>query len=228
MKKNDLWSFKNLDSYFDPKIGLVYQEFGNNAFEIILCSANYEHLTEEDIVIPAKESDVQYSIVAHSDMLFLILKSDSKLNKKIGKVSDFAIEQIATLRNEIKNSDNTEIKFKIGSPIFYRSDKRYYMKLTNLEFVNYYSEKSFQKFLLDIPDNVVPFITFKSENNLFDEMQNISGREKSDLVARQFLALKDRQIEYQEYFHQVQDGEYTTVSFNFEMMERDIQKELVA
>lgn len=228
MKKNDLWSFKNLDSYFDPKIGLVYQEFGNNAFEIILCSANYEHLTEEDIVIPAKESDVQYSIVAHSDMLFPILKSDSKLNKKIGKVSDFAIEQIATLRNEIKNSDNTEIKFKIGSPIFYRSDKRYYMKLTNLEFVNYYSEKSFQKLLLDIPDNVVPFITFKSENNLFDEMQNISGREKSDLVARQFLALKDRQIEYQEYFHQVQDGEYTTVSFNFEMMERDIQKVLVA
>ena len=71
------------------------------------------------------------------------------------------------------------------------------MKLTNLEFVNYYSEKSFQKLLLDIPDNVVPFITFKSENNLFDEMQNISGREKSDLVARQFLALKDRQIEYQ-------------------------------
>ena len=120
MKKNDLWSFKNLDSYFDPKIGLVYQEFGNNAFEIILCSANYEHLTEEDIVIPAKESDVQYSIVAHSDMLFPILKSDSKLNKKIGKVSDFAIEQIATLRNEIKNSDNTEIKFKIGSPIFYK------------------------------------------------------------------------------------------------------------
>ena len=155
---------------------------------------------------------MQYSIVAHSDMLFPILKSDSKLNKKIGKVSDFAIEQIATLRNEIKNSDNTEIKFKIGSPIFYRSDKRYYMKLTNLEFVNYYSEKSFQKLLLDIPDNVVPFITFKSENNLFDEMQNISGREKSDLVARQFLALKDRQIEYQEYFHQVQDGEYTTVS----------------
>ena len=28
-------SFKNLDTYFDPKMGLVYKDFGNNAFEII-------------------------------------------------------------------------------------------------------------------------------------------------------------------------------------------------
>ena len=36
MKKNEIWSFKNLDEYFDPKFGLVYKDFGNNAFEIIL------------------------------------------------------------------------------------------------------------------------------------------------------------------------------------------------
>ena len=35
MKKNDIWSFKNIDEYFDPRFGLVYRDFGNNAFEII-------------------------------------------------------------------------------------------------------------------------------------------------------------------------------------------------
>ena len=223
MKKNDIWSFKNIDTYFDPKIGLVYKDFGNNAFEIILCSTDYDHLSEEDIVIPTDESDMLYSVVAHSDMLFPMYKNDSKLNKKIGKVSDKAIEQIGILRNDIK-LEKTEIKFKIGSPIFYKSDKRYYLKLTNLEFVNYYSEKSFQKLLLDIPDNVVPFITFKSENNLFDEMQATKGREKADLFARQSLALLDMNIKFDDYIHQVRDGEYTTLSFDF----KSLEKELVA
>lgn len=228
MKKNDLWSFKNLDSYFDPKIGIVYQEFGEDAFEIILCSTDIDHMSEEDIVIPIEDSDLQYSIVAHTDMIFPILKSDNKLNRKIGNVSDLALEQIGLLRGDIKNSDRTELKFKVGGPIFYRSDRRFYIKLNNLEFVNYYSEKSFQKILLDIPDNVVPFITFKSENNLFEEMQALKGREQADLITRQFLALQDRNIKYDNYFHQVEDGEFTTVSFDFEMMERDIIKVLVA
>ena len=42
-EKNEIWSFKNLDEYFDPKFGLVYKDFGNNAFEIILCSTDYDH-----------------------------------------------------------------------------------------------------------------------------------------------------------------------------------------
>ena len=95
-------------------------------------------------------------------MIFPMYKSDNKLNKKIGKVSDYTLKQIELLRNDI-TLEKAEIKFKIGSPIFYRSDKRYYLKLTNLEFVNYYSENSFQKLLLDIPDNVIPLLHLKQE-----------------------------------------------------------------
>jgi len=219
MKKNDIWSFKNLDTYFDPKMGLVYKDFGNNAFEIILCSTDYDQLSEEDIVIPTEESDMEYSIVAHSDMIFPMYKSDNKLNKKIGKVSDNTLKQIGLLRNDI-TLEKSEIKFKIGSPIFYRSDKRYYLKLTNLEFVNYYSESSFQKLLLDIPDNVVPFITFETGKNMFDEMQNIKGREKADLFARQSLALLDMNIKLEEYIHQAEDEEYITLSYKSEFLEK--------
>lgn len=219
MKKNDIWSFKNLDTYFDPKMGLVYKDFGNNAFEIILCSTDYDQLSEEDIVIPTEESDMEYSIVAHSDMIFPMYKSDNKLNKKIGKVSDNTLKQIGLLRNDI-TLEKSEIKFKIGSPIFYRSDKRYYLKLTNLEFVNYYSESSFQKLLLDIPDNVVPFITFETGKNMFDEMQNIKGREKADLFARQSLALLDMNIKLEEYIHQAEDEEHITLSYKSEFLEK--------
>ena len=228
MKKNDIWSFKNIDEYFDPRFGLVYKDFGNNAFEIVLCSTDYDHLSEEDIVIPAEETNLEYSIIAHSDMIFPIYKSDKKLNKKIGTLSDNALQQIGLIRKDIKESEKSEIRFRVGGPIFYRSDKRYFMKLTNLEFVNHYSENSFQKLLLDIPDNVVPFITYKSENNMFDEMLNIKGREQADLISRQFLALQDRKFKYQDYIHQVTDDEDVTVSINFESMERDIRKVLVA
>lgn len=228
MKKNDIWSFKNIDEYFDPRFGLVYKDFGNNAFEIVLCSTDYDHLSEEDIVIPAEETNLEYSIIAHSDMIFPIYKSDKKLNKKIGTLSDNALQQIGLIRKDIKETEKSEIRFRVGGPIFYRSDKRYFMKLTNLEFVNHYSENSFQKLLLDIPDNVVPFITYKSENNMFDEMLNIKGREQADLISRQFLALQDRKFKYQDYIHQVTDDEDVTLSINFESMERDIRKVLVA
>ena len=228
MKKNDIWSFKNIDEYFDPRFGLVYKDFGNNAFEIVLCSTDYDHLSEEDIVIPAEETNLEYSIIAHSDMIFPIYKSDKKLNKKIGTLSDNALQQIGLIRKDIKETEKSEIRFRVGGPIFYRSDKRYFMKLTNLEFVNHYSENSFQKLLLDIPDNVIPFITYKSENNMFDEMLNIKGREQADLISRQFLALQDRKFKYQDYIHQVTDDEDITVSINFESMERDIRKVLVA
>ena len=228
MKKNDIWSFKNIDEYFDPRFGLVYKDFGNNAFEIVLCSTDYDHLSEEDIIIPAEETNLEYSIIAHSDMIFPIYKSDKKLNKKIGTLSDNALQQIGLIRKDIKETEKSEIRFRVGGPIFYRSDKRYFMKLTNLEFVNHYSENSFQKLLLDIPDNVVPFITYKSENNMFDEMLNIKGREQADLISRQFLALQDRKFKYQDYIHQVTDDEDITVSINFESMERDIRKVLVA
>lgn len=228
MKKNDIWSFKNIDEYFDPRFGLVYKDFGNNAFEIVLCSTDYDHLSEEDIIIPAEETNLEYSIIAHSDMIFPIYKSDKKLNKKIGTLSDTALQQIGLIRKDIKETEKSEIRFRVGGPIFYRSDKRYFMKLTNLEFVNHYSENSFQKLLLDIPDNVVPFITYKSENNMFDEMLNIKGREQADLISRQFLALQDRKFKYQDYIHQVTDDEDVTLSINFESMERDIRKVLVA
>ena len=105
MKKNEIWSFKNLDEYFDPKFGLVYKDFGNNAFEIILCSTDYDHLSMEDIVIPTQHSDLQYSLVVHSDMIFPMLKSDNKFNKQIGTVSNDSLDQISILRgDDVKNS----------------------------------------------------------------------------------------------------------------------------
>ena len=59
-------------------------------------------------------------------------------------------------------------------------------------------------------------------------MLNIKGREQADLISRQFLALQDRKFKYQDYIHQVTDDEDITVSINFESMERDIRKVLVA
>ncbi len=227
MKYKDVWTFNSYGDYFDPKLGLVYKDFKNNAFEIILCSTDYEHLTEEDIVIPVEESDLQYSLVVHSDMIFPLMKKDKKLNKKIGSVSDLTIEQIGLLRNDIKKTKKSEVRFNIGGPIFYKSDKRYFMKLTNLEFVNHLSENSYKKLLLDIPDNVVPFLTYKSEKTIFEGIAESQGRESRDLISKQLLALVDRSFKIEKYFHQVEDGEFTNLSIDFKKMEKDL-KVLVA
>ena len=118
MNKNDIWSLNNINEYFDPKFGLVYGDFGNNEFEIILCSTDYDHLSEEDIVIPAHELDLDYSIVVHSDMIFPMHKTDKKLHKKVGSTSENALEQIRLIRNEANESDLSEIRFKVGMSSF--------------------------------------------------------------------------------------------------------------
>ena len=100
-------------------------------------------------------------------------------------------------------------------------------KLENLQFVDYYSESSFQKLLLNIPDNVVPFLVYKSESNIFDEIRREKGRQASDLISRQFLALSDRKINIHEYFYQSQEDELTTLSIDLSKMENDLM-ELVA
>ena len=228
MKYKDIWTLNSYDDYLDKKLGLVYKDIQKNAFEIILCSTEYEHISEEDIVIPAEEADLKYSIVAHSDMIFPLLKKDKKLDKKIGTVSDLAIEQISLLRNDIERTAKTKIQFSVGAPIFYKSDKRYFMKLKNLEFVNYFSEESYKKLLLDIPDNVVPFLVYKSEKGMFESINEQRGVESAELISKQLLALHDRKFKINKYLHQVEDGDFTNLSINIKQMERDIKKVIMA
>ena len=228
MKKNEIWSFKNLDEYFDPKFGLVYKDFGNNAFEIILCSTDYHHLSIEDIVIATNHSDLQYSLVVHSDMIFPMFKSDNKFNKQIGSVSNNALSQINTLRGDAVEDSKTKIIFNIGGPIFYKSDKRYMMKLNNLKFVDYYSKNSFEKLIFNIPDNVVPFISFKSDKSMFDEISVQKGREKADLISRQLLALHDRKLSLDNYLHKSFDDELSFLSLDIDSIEKDIVSLAVA
>ena len=70
-------------------------------------------------------------------------------------------------------------------------------------------------------------MVYKSESNIFDEIRREKGRQASDLISRQFLALSDRKINIQEYFHQSHEDELTTLSIDFSKMENDLM-ELVA
>ena len=230
MKYKDIWTLNSYDDYLDKKLGLVYKDIQKNAFEIILCSTEYEHISEEDIVIPVEESDLKYSIVAHSDMIFPLLKKDKKLDKKIGTVSDLAIEQIGLLRNDIERTAKTKIQFSIGAPIFYKSDKRYFMKLKNLEFVSYFSEESYKKILFDIPDNVTSYIVYKSEKGMFESIREQRGVEGAELVSKQLLALIDRGFKLDNYLHQVEDedGDSINLGFNMRQLEKDLKKVSVA
>ena len=72
------------------------------------------------------------------------------------------------------------------------------------------------------------FRTITKDKIQLDKILNIKGREQADLISRQFLALQDRKFKYQDYIHQVIDDEDTTVSIDFELMQRDVKKVLVA
>ena len=161
-------------------------------------------------------------------MIFPLLKNDKNLNKKIGTVTDTAIEQIGLIRKDIEATKNSEIRFNVGGPIFYRSDKRYYMKLDNLELVNHFSEKAYQKLVLNIPDNVVVLGAYRSEKSVLEGIYESQSKDNFDLVIKQLLALHDRKLKIKDYLLEVQDGEFTNLSLDLEKMEVDIKKIYVA
>ena len=71
MKEKDIILLKNPSDPFDHNVGLVYDKIQTNYFELLLCSTNYDQISQEDIVIPTSHSDLRYSLVVNSDLIFL-------------------------------------------------------------------------------------------------------------------------------------------------------------
>lgn len=228
MKEKDFLFLKNpLDSQ-DHNIGLVYKKIETNFFELLLCSTNYSAITEEDIIIPITHSDLRYSVVVNTDLLFPMRLNDKKIIKKMGTLSQYALDQIAIHRGDLDESPKLKVSFQIGSPIFYKSDKRYSMKIKNLQITDYYSNDTFEKLIFEIPNNVISFIEFKASSSIFDAMHEQKSNQKVELAGRQLLALFDRKLDINKYFYEVEENEIIFSSLNVKKLEKDILKELVA
>ena len=228
MKEKDLLFLKNPLDVHDHNIGLVYKKIKTNYFELLLCSTDYSSITQEDLIIPTTHSDLRYSVVVNTDILFPLASGDKNIIKKMGTLTQDAIDQIASHRGDIPRSSLLKVSFEMGSPIFYKSDKRYSMKIKNLKITDYYSNDTFEKLLFEIPNTVVSFIEFKAEQSLFDAMYDQKSNQKVELAGRQLLALVDRKLDINKYFYEVEENEIIFSNLDIKQLEKDILKELVA
>ena len=94
MKEKDLLFLKNPLDVQDHNIGLVYKKIKTNYFELLLCSTDYSSITQEDLIIPTTHSDLRYSVVVNTDILFPLASKDKNIIK-MGTLTQDAIDQIA-------------------------------------------------------------------------------------------------------------------------------------
>lgn len=228
MKEKDLLFLKNPVDKQDHNIGLVYKKIETNFFELLLCSTDYSAITQEDLIIPTSHSNLRYSIVVNTDLLFPLASNDKNIIKKLGSLTQDAIDQIASHRGDVPESSKLKITFEMGSPIFYKSDRRYSMKIKNLKITDYYSNDAFEKLLFEIPSNVTSFIEFKAEKSIFEAMYDQRNDQKVELAGRQLLALFDRKLDINKYFYDVEEDDVIFSNLDIDQLEKDIVKELVA
>ena len=165
LAEKQIWTIKTKDEIYNPRLGVVYREIVKDySYEIMLASTELDLISDADMIMPTKHTTLPYSISVHANQIFPALTDAEFLQNQIGTIDNTAHEQLKQLRNESR--ENIEIKFEVGGPIIFHSDRRYSMMLHNLSIVNQLGQDALSTVFINIPDNVVPLITFKSKKEI--------------------------------------------------------------
>ena len=222
LTEKQIWTLKTKDEVYNPRLGVVYKEIVRDySYEILLASTELDLLSDADMIIPTKHSTLPYSVTVHANQIFPALTDADFFQNQIGKIDNFAHKQLKQLRNE--NSEIIEVKFEVGGPIIFHSDRRYSLMLHNLSIVNQLGQDAFSTLFINIPDNVIPLITFKSkkEFNVIEALDTkLNNIQTKDLIGRSLLMAYDSGISIEEMLVQAEDGESKTISFNYEIVEK--------
>jgi len=216
LKEKEIWTLKTDDEIYDPKFGIVYRELvKGETFEIILASAETSYASDSDLNIPPTHSDLRYSILGHTDLLFPALSDADFFKKNIGVLNDDAFKQIQKLRSETQ--EKLDVTFQIGDPIVYMSDRRYSFNLKNLRIINKLGQEVLELSLSNIPDNLVPILRIENSDSseLIENIEKyLEDIQKRDEIAKIMLYLNDQNIPTENVFSQTITSQITEISFN--------------
>jgi hypothetical protein len=222
LTEKQIWTLKTKDEVYNPRLGVVYKEIVRDySYEILLASTELDLLSDADMIIPTKHSTLPYSVTVHANQIFPALIDADFFQNQIGKIDNFAHKQLKQLRNE--NSEIIEVKFEVGGPIIFHSDRRYSLMLHNLSIVNQLGQDAINTVFIDIPDNIVPLITFKSkkEMNIIEALDTkLKNVQTKDLLGRSLLMAFDAGISIEDMLVQQENGDTKTINFMFETVER--------
>ena len=222
LSEKQIWTLKTKDEIYNPKLGVIYREIVKDySYEIMLASTELDLISDADMILPTKHTNLPYSISVHANQIFPALTDADFLQNQIGSIDNTAHEQLKQLRNE--SHEKVEIKFEVGSPIIFHSDRRYSMMLHNLSIVDQLGQDALSTVFINIPDNVVPLITFKSkkEINIIEALDTkLKNIQTKDLIGRSLLMAYDSGMSIEEILVQEKDGDSKTISFKYEMAER--------
>lgn len=216
MKEKEIWTLKTDDEIYDPKFGIVYKQLvKGETFEIILASADTSYASDSDLNIPPTHSELRYSILGHTDLLFPALSDADFFKKNVGELTDDAFKQIKKLRGETQ--EEVDITFEIGDPIVYKSDLRYVFNLKNLRIINKLGQEVLELSLSNIPDNLVPLLRIEKSDssglieNIEKYLEDIQKREE---IAKIMLCLNDQNISLEKVFLQTTTSQMTEIKFD--------------
>jgi hypothetical protein len=224
LKQKQIVTLETKDEIYSPKLGIIYREIEKNySYEILLASTEMDLISNADIIIPMTNSDLEYSITVHANMIFPVLHDALFIKDIVGEIDEVALSQIEKLRGE--NANQVEITFELGNEIIFHSDRRYSLMLRNLNIVNMLGTEAIEVNLAGIPDNIVPLLTFKSreDSNIIESLDvNLTSPESRELLGKVLMVVNDKGIAIEEILKLKTSGEETSINIEFDKLERAV------
>lgn len=173
ISQRDIWSIDTIDVLEFYSSFIIYEKnTDEQIFQIILCDTNFDDMTSSDIIIPKKNTNTNYDLIAKTDLIVPIDINDGRFIQKIGQIDSKSLEQIRILRDEAQG-DSLKLEFEVGSPILWKNDLRYAARIEKLKIIDYLaSDLSTSRNYVEIKtSNILFLIEYKNNNNIFDSIK---------------------------------------------------------
>ena len=173
ISERDIWSIDTIDVLEFYSSFIIYEKnTDEQIFQIILCDTNFDDMTSSDLIIPKKNTNTKYDLIAKTDLIVPIDIDDRRFINKIGQIDSKALEQIRILRDEVQG-DSLKLEFEVGSPILWKNDLRYAARIEKLKILDYLaSDLSTSRNYIEIEtSNVLFLIEYKKKINIFDSIK---------------------------------------------------------
>ena len=125
-KEKELWLVICNDSEKEIRRKvLIYKSNSKEGFlEVLLCDEDLKMSTNASAIFDEKETQLNYPIATHFDLLATLFDGDNRFIKKIGKISNEAHKFLQVAIGDKSMPKNVKL-YEKGLPLVYRSDNRW-------------------------------------------------------------------------------------------------------
>ena len=84
LSEKQIWTLKTKDEIYNPKLGVIYREIVKDySYEIMLASTELDLISDADMILPTKHTNLPYSISVHANQIFPALTDADFLQNQL-------------------------------------------------------------------------------------------------------------------------------------------------